>query len=217
MDEVDAIRSSAVQAVPIRLIGYWWSSYYGGLDPHPADLCDPAWNSHDRGALLRYLENAPVLFAYFGYAHCRFNCGIDDKQMGCRTLTDGTWGWPQGLGHYIREYAVRLPDEFAAHAKQAGFEIQYDLPNDPWLPAPEVDRSFWRAWAFENFPRAELDRLIGEHQKALSHREAAEARILSEKYGCGQSKCVWEGCNEMALLGLGNCPKCSVRLGYHEH
>lgn len=201
----------------IRLIGYWWSSYEGGPDPHPADLCDSAWNPHDREALLRYLDNAPVLFAYFGYSYCRFDCGIDDKQMGCRTLTDGTWGWPQGLAHYVRQHAVRLPDEFVAHARQAGFEMRYDIPDDDWLPAPEADLSFWRTWAFENFPRAELDRLIGEHLKALSHKETGEARILIEKCGRGQSKCLWGGCNELALLDFRYCPKCSVRLGFSAH
>jgi hypothetical protein len=52
---------------------------------------------------------------FMGYSTCRI-CGKHDN--GNLELTDGTYIWPSGLEHYVREHAVRLPDEFVAHLEQ---------------------------------------------------------------------------------------------------
>lgn len=31
-------------------------------------------------------------------------------------MSDGTWLWPEGLSHYVREHGVVLPEEFVVHA-----------------------------------------------------------------------------------------------------
>ncbi len=160
--------------MPIKRIGFWCDPGEDHLDPHPADLRDPDWHPHHRVALIRYLENAPVLFAYLGYAYCRIECGIDPREMGTRTLTDGIWAWPQGLAHYVRDHAIRLPDEFFAHAQEAGFEPRWNYPDEPEFEVPELDSTFWRTWAFKHFPRAALDHSIEKHfvARAPSKRPA---------------------------------------------
>ena len=42
--------------------------------------------------------------------------GHDNRFMGCCTLTDGTYVWPEGLAHYVSEHAVRPPEGFIKHA-----------------------------------------------------------------------------------------------------
>ncbi|CAM9418991.1 unnamed protein product [Scytosiphon promiscuus] len=45
------------------------------------------------------------------------NCGsVRKKFMGCTTLTDGKYVWPEGLAHYITEHAVRPPEDFVEYA-----------------------------------------------------------------------------------------------------
>lgn len=39
-----------------------------------------------------------------------------NKFMGCTTLTDGKYVWPEGLAHYVTAHAVRPPEEFVRHA-----------------------------------------------------------------------------------------------------
>lgn len=39
-----------------------------------------------------------------------------NKLMGCTTLTDGKYVWPEGLAHYISEHAVRPPEDFVKHS-----------------------------------------------------------------------------------------------------
>lgn len=51
-----------------------------------------------------------------GYSHCRFRtCAGAGKSMGCATLTDGVWVWPEGLPHYVEAHDVHLPLDFVSH------------------------------------------------------------------------------------------------------
>ncbi|CBN76468.1 conserved unknown protein [Ectocarpus siliculosus] len=58
------------------------------------------------------------------------------KFMGCTTLTDGKYVWPEGLAHYIEEHAVRPPDDFvtfslrnlrALREAQAGGRLHWEV------------------------------------------------------------------------------------------
>jgi hypothetical protein len=157
--------------MPIKNIGFWCYPGENHLDPHPADLHDPDWNPHHQSELIQYLENAPVLFAYLGYSYCRIDCGIGPREMGTRTLTDGVWAWPQGLSHYVSRHSVRLPDEFFVHAQETGFEPRWDFPDEPEFQLPGVDSTFWREWAFKQFPHAALDRIIEKYPVARTFSE----------------------------------------------
>eukprot|EP00904_Undaria_pinnatifida_P009632 jgi/Undpi1/579/HiC_scaffold_10.g04043.m1 len=62
--------------------------------------------------------------------------GRENRLMGCCTLTDGTYVWPEGLAHYLSEHAVRPPDDFIAHAlanlqalrsAQAGGRLRWEM------------------------------------------------------------------------------------------
>ena len=59
--------------------------------------------------------------------------------MGCCTLTDGTYVWPEGLAHYVSEHAVRPPEDFIKHAlanlralrsAQAGGRLRWEVDTD---------------------------------------------------------------------------------------
>lgn len=59
-----------------------------------------------------------------------------NKLMGCTTLTDGKYVWPEGLAHYISEHSVCPPEEFVKHSlenlralrkAQAGGRLRWDV------------------------------------------------------------------------------------------
>ena len=52
------------------------------------------------------------------YAVCRFDgCAAPRAALGCATLTDGVWAWPEGLTHYIDAHGVRPPAAFVEHVR----------------------------------------------------------------------------------------------------
>ena len=95
----------------LRGIGYWRSDREPEL-PDPADFADSAWDDHEREVVAGYLEYGFVAHAFMGYSPCRI---CDKRDNGNLEMTDGTYIWPQGLAHYVREHLVRLPEEFVAH------------------------------------------------------------------------------------------------------
>ena len=66
--------------------------------------------------------------------------------MGARELSEGVWAWPEGLAIYVERFAVRLPEEFLAHARAKGFRISSDL-DAAALKEAHVDTAWWEAWA----------------------------------------------------------------------
>lgn len=43
-------------------------------------------------------------------------------------LTDGVWVWPRDLAYYVRQYQVRLPNDFVEHARTHHWMIPPDIP-----------------------------------------------------------------------------------------
>jgi hypothetical protein len=66
-----------------------------------------------------------------GYSPCRL---CDNVTNGNLDLTDGSYLWPQGLAHYVRDHHVRLPAEFVAHVRL----------RDELSDGVQVDESWWR-------------------------------------------------------------------------
>lgn len=102
-------------SAPLREIGYWRG------DEQPERAVDLTWSStRDYALVLAYLK-AGMLESYeHGYSWCRFKCaaaggGAAHKLMGCASLTDGTWVWPEGYSHYLEHHAVKPPAEFIKH------------------------------------------------------------------------------------------------------
>lgn len=81
--------------------------------PSVFDSVDPNWSPAERDKVLRYLSHDQHRrTAYMGFSTCRI-CG---KENGCADVSDGTFVWPDGMGHYVRDHAVRPPARFVAHA-----------------------------------------------------------------------------------------------------
>jgi hypothetical protein len=95
----------------LTLIGYWKSEADTTL-PDPADFVDALWDESERDTVSQYLAGGTITRTSLGFSSCRL-CGV---QNGSVEYSDGTYLWPQGLGHYVEEHAVRLPDEVVRHA-----------------------------------------------------------------------------------------------------
>jgi hypothetical protein len=102
-----------------KVVGYWHDPNAPRTEtlPDPTQLVDQTWNRRERAAVARYLRRGKTLRACHGFSWCRFRCGISDRRMGHRDLTDGVYVWPEGLAHYVQRHRVRLPDEFLAHVR----------------------------------------------------------------------------------------------------
>ena len=112
----------------VRLIGYWRSESDDRW-PDPATFVDEGWDDDERRLVAAYLEEGFTPWAAAGFSPCRL-CG---KPNGSAELTDGVYLWPEGLAHYVREHAVRLPQEVIQHISS-----RYDE-----LEELEVDRDWW--------------------------------------------------------------------------
>ena len=98
----------------LRAIGYW-AAPREPLLPDPKRLVDEDWEPTERDFVLDYLERGVPITAAMGPAPCRI-CG---RPNGSADLTDGVFVWPEGLAHYVRDHAVRLPASFirAVHGR----------------------------------------------------------------------------------------------------
>ena len=118
------------RAVTVRLIGYWHEDEDDRF-PDPHDLVDESWDGSERSLVASYLEEGFVPWVYAGLSTCRF-CGASN---GCAELTDGVYLWPEGLAHYVREHAVRLPTDVVEHI----------VAHSAALEALTVDHDWWRS------------------------------------------------------------------------
>lgn len=135
--DVDGVRfevatsSTTDPSEPFIVIGYW--AEQGKPDspyPDPHELIDPDQPREERFAVVDYLTRGLVARAYLGRSRCRI-CG--DPKNGHLELTDGTFLWPEGLVHYVRDHNVRLPTAFVEHI----------LQQDDRLHSRRDDRAEW--------------------------------------------------------------------------
>lgn len=102
-----------VTARELIAIGYWWSERHTDL-PRPADFVDASWDEYERFEVIGHLQHGMVARAWAGPSRCRF-CGAFNGSL---DFTDGTYVWPEGLAHYLREHDVRLPQGFVDHVHE---------------------------------------------------------------------------------------------------
>lgn len=98
----------------LRFFGYWRSRdrrRTRDTRPIPQDFVDPAWDAEERATVAAHLREARTLFDHIGGARCRV-CG---EAIGTRCLTDGAFGFPEGLVHYVETHGLRLPELFVRH------------------------------------------------------------------------------------------------------
>jgi hypothetical protein len=95
----------------LTLIGYWFGRAQEGW-PSAHDFVDIYWSPEERAEVIDWLVSGHRAIAYRGYSFCRF-CGCLN---GTSLLSDGTYIWPDGLAHYLRDHGVRLPAAVVRHA-----------------------------------------------------------------------------------------------------
>ena len=152
-------------ALPKRiLVGSW----HDGADQfsHPQALVAPTWEMDRRHLIVQYLAGGGLVSVFAGYSYCRCGCeqrfrirnrDRDRKRRyrfethplsnGDATLGDDKWCWPEGLAHYVQHHAIRLPDEFIAHAAAREFK-----PFGTDVGFVRQDRKFWIGWCERHAP-----------------------------------------------------------------
>jgi hypothetical protein len=140
----------------LKAVGYWRES--GARHwPRPQWLVRKDWQNDDRQRIIAYLRSGHEIAAYVGHSFCRFDCGIDDFEMGNRDLTDGEWIWPEGLAHYIESHSVILPeqliDTMRLHAWQVSDLDRVAKLDDAATDAAKIDFKFWEKWTRQHQKR----------------------------------------------------------------
>lgn len=88
----------------------------------------PSWGPADRIDLIEYVKRSPVVMA--GSAP-NYACEICRKSLpAAEYQSDGEWFWPLGLGHYLEEHQVRLPDDFVARIRAQGHRAPLQVDFD---------------------------------------------------------------------------------------
>ncbi len=112
---------------PLLPLGFWRLDA-ADTDPEhldPQTLVDPTWSGSAEAALVHlYLSCGLVESHELAPSWCRFGCprglvGERERDLGCATLTDGVYVWPEGLPHYVERHGVRPPRAFVDHARRA--------------------------------------------------------------------------------------------------
>jgi hypothetical protein len=94
------------------IFGYWRQNdcKYHDL-PHPLDFEDVDWNEYERNNVIKILKTAYVHESWKGWSNCRI-CGI---MNGSQCMNYKGLIFPEGLIHYIKEHAVKPPDNILKH------------------------------------------------------------------------------------------------------
>jgi hypothetical protein len=118
-----------------KKVGFWRphpseSSFYGPGDPEmalpwPGDLIDPGFDPALRAIVAAYLSDPKFEGTHYrGTSRCRL-CG---KMNGSADYSDGTYTWPQGYAHYVRDHGVRPPQDLVDHIRSKGPEAAVPKP-----------------------------------------------------------------------------------------
>lgn len=130
--DATAVPVVASHTGPLIEVGFWADPRNERDErPNPARLVDEDWGKTASSlAVGLYLRCGFLESFELGYSFCRLGCGGggggavsegqgaegSNKFMGCTTLTDGKYVWPEGLAHYVSEHSVRLPENFVSHS-----------------------------------------------------------------------------------------------------
>ena len=98
-----------------KFIGFWRRHKNEDCEdnlPWPEDFIDEEQSECFINMVAGYLDSGSIRERYMGQAYCRI---CNTWGNGSADLSDGTYVWPEGLSHYVREHKVRLPDEFVQH------------------------------------------------------------------------------------------------------
>jgi hypothetical protein len=209
----------------LTAVGFWIRDLRDESYPAPQELVG-VLPEEQRRSLTHYLASGATFEQYFGYAWCRFVCGEStqsgalglkdgpatrmDTRLGTRDLTDGTWVWPEGLAHYVREHGIVLPEEFMEHAASAPPPRTPD-PHEP------VDKEFWKHWCaarrsadvlrYLRAARTLAESEIEDLRSQMALAREAETAALVRTEGLSGTRCLWKACSESALRGRYLCAR----------
>jgi hypothetical protein len=108
-------------------VGFWVDDRHPDW-PDPHELIAPDLSQDESREVASYLDRGIVVQLWRGWSHCR----ICDDKNGHADLTDGTYLWPEGLAHYVREHHVRLPSRFTAHVTARLHELRNAEIDELW-------------------------------------------------------------------------------------
>lgn len=91
--------------------------------PDAVKFVDGSGDEETRRRTTRHLGAGALVNQYRGISRCRFL----REDNGSAEMTDGTYCWPEGLAHYVRQHDVRLPEEFQRHVEAAA-GVTHGLP-----------------------------------------------------------------------------------------
>ena len=86
------------------------------------EIARPDVPGAERDAMVRYLEQAPIVLAARSYD----DDALDPdhaRNVPLTYHTDGTWIWPGAVGYYLRVHGVPPEPELAAHIRRGGFRV----------------------------------------------------------------------------------------------
>lgn len=135
--------NGADDTTPVLTVIGLWCDRAEPYWPDPKDYVDERWEEDERARVVQALRSGSDVRQFRGESTCRI-CG---RLNGASELTDGTYLWPEGLAHYVRDHAVRLPESVEAHflhhaapATNAGPSV---LGKATGVDLPEADESWW--------------------------------------------------------------------------
>jgi hypothetical protein len=118
ISDIAAVKELTHQYNIKSVIGYWRGkkkkspiSHGFLILPWPEDFIDEFWSAEEAKIVAEYLGKAPEVEHWRGYSSCRL-CGI---MNGSTDKSDGSYIWPQGFAHYVKEHKVKPPEEFLVH------------------------------------------------------------------------------------------------------
>lgn len=140
-------------SVDLVEVGFWAASRDSASParPWPGDAVDEAWSEDEAALVAGYVELHGMVESFEqGYSRCRFACAAPARELGCCTMTDGRFCWPEGLTHYMRRHRVRPPSAFVEHVLRAAaaagirsaaewpvrHSLQWDAPTQAAAPLP---------------------------------------------------------------------------------
>lgn len=134
--------------ITVKAVGFWrWEDGRYAQYPQPQSLVRPGWHADELKNILAYLHSghdAHPNIRFCGWSTCRFEGCREGEFNGSGEKTDGEWGWPDGLAHYIERHAVILPEGFI-ETMRANKWRPPPSPSPP--PLTCFDYDFWIKWS----------------------------------------------------------------------
>lgn len=122
-ESFDTPRPSPRPGPTLIEVGFWADPRDPEDDrPHPSTFVDKEWGKTVASRVVAlYIRSAFLESFELGYSFCRLcesskGANRHSIRMGCCTMTDGKYVWPEGLAHYVTVHAVRPPSEFVDRA-----------------------------------------------------------------------------------------------------